>query len=667
MNNQPAPQPVTLEGPNSESPKKLPFVLLAILIFLLGSASVLVIQSFAQTSTMQNFFNPPGVGKKINFEKFSSLENFKAFLTTVPQTGFMASFGLARTLESAAIPTAELKVADDSVTRISATNVQVKGIDEPDIAKTNGQEIFFLPENFFRPLPLLEPDQMGWPVPNSAQPEISAIRAFPPEQLKLIGQIDQAGEMLLVGQILVIFSQEGIYGYNIANPASPQTAWQVTYQNNHSLTAARLYQNKIYFLTQRQIDRNQPCPIAPLQIKEQKYQVRCTDIYHPTNTVPVDTTYTAFVLDPQSGQISQSLAFVGSTSESVIFMSSQALYVTYSYYQDLANFYYQFLQVNDDLFPQYLISKLAKIKDYDLSNQAKMTEIQSLLAEYFNSLNENEQLRVENEFANRWEDFNQNHLRDLEKTAIVKIGLDQLAVQATGEVPGRPLNQFSLDEYQGYLRLATTLRSGGQMGWGMASANDIYVLDGQLNTVGQIVNLGLTEQIYAARFIADRGYLVTFQKTDPFYVLDFSNPRQPQVKGELKIPGFSSYLHPLAANQILGIGQEGSQVKLSLFDVSRPENPVETDQHILDEYWSEVLNNHHAFLLDSQHQIFFLPANRGGYIFGYRGNKLSLLRTVANLQARRALYINDYLYILGDNQIVVLDENNWEEVNRLNI
>ena len=85
--------------------------------------------------------------------------------------------------------------------------------------------------------------------------------------------------------------------------------------------------------------------------------------------------------------------------------------------------------------------------------------------------------------------------------------------------------------------------------------------------------MGKDERIYSARFIGDKGYLVTFKQVDPFYVLDLSNPKKPEIKGELKIPGYSSYLHPISDDLILGIGKEGSVVKVSLFDVSDPTNP----------------------------------------------------------------------------------------------
>jgi uncharacterized secreted protein with C-terminal beta-propeller domain len=104
-----------------------------------------------------------------------------------------------------------------------------------------------------------------------------------------------------------------------------------------------------------------------------------------------------------------------------------------------------------------------------------------------------------------------------------------------------------------------------------------------------------------------------------------------------------------------------------LFDVKDPANPKEIAKYTLDEYWSEILNTHHAFLQDAKNQVFFMPGSKGGYVFSYKDDQLSLAKAVSGAQAKRALYINDYLYIIGDNQITVLNENDWEKVNELEL
>jgi hypothetical protein len=186
-------------------------------------------------------------------------------------------------------------------------------------------------------------------------------------------------------------------------------------------------------------------------------------------------------------------------------------------------------------------------------------------------------------------------------------GRDPAVYVASGDVPGTVLNQFSLSELDGRLRIATTVRkSGGQ------TESIVQVLearDGRLVTVGRLGNLGHQgETIHSVRFIGSRGYVVTFRQTDPLYVIDLEDPRNPRLRGELQIPGFSSYLHPLSESVLLGVGQGpgergGQGLQLSLFDVRDPARPVRTDNRVFDNTWSDAQNDHHAFL-------WWAPANR---------------------------------------------------------
>ena len=285
------------------------------------------------------------------------------------------------------------------------------------------------------------------------------------------------------------------------------------------------------------------------------------------------------------------------------------------------------------------------------------------------SLDDDAMLKFENDMQNKAENYYEKNKRSLLSTGIAKININDLKISASGSVPGYLLNQFSMDEYQGNLRVATTI--GDIWGWAPSGsdsqANDVYVLDQNLNTIGSVLNLGVGERIYSARFIGDLGYLVTFRQTDPFYVLNLADPKNPKMVGELKIPGYSSYLHPIKENKILGIGMENGNVKLSYFDVADASNPKEISKYSLSEYGSEALYNHHAFLQDEKHQVFFLPSYSGGYIFSYANDQIELVKAVSLPDAKRAVYINDYLYILANDYMAVLDENTWEKVNELDL
>ena len=161
----------------------------------------------------------------------------------------------------------------------------------------------------------------------------------------------------------------------------------------------------------------------------------------------------------------------------------------------------------------------------------------------------------------------------------------QPVYEASGEVSGFLLNQFSMDEYQGDLRVAAT--TSPSWWWSEDSESHVTVLrpDGNvLEEIGSVWGLGEGERIFSVRFMGPDAYVVTFRQIDPLYALDLSDPADPEVLGELKIPGFSSYLHPVGADLLLGVGQDASLegrvegLQVSLFDVSDPTDPIRVAQ-----------------------------------------------------------------------------------------
>lgn len=206
---------------------------------------------------------------------------------------------------------------------------------------------------------------------------------------------------------------------------------------------------------------------------------------------------------------------------------------------------------------------------------------------------------------------------------------------ASGRVPGRLLNQYALSEHQGRLRVATTTDPVIGMARGRSSSA-VYVLGqrgGRLVTEGRVDGLGKGERIYAVRFLGGLGYVVTFRRTDPLYVIDLRDPARPRVRGELKITGYSAYLHPAGAGRLIGVGQEataegrvlGGQV--SLFDVSDPDRPRRFDAYHLPGSGSEVESDPHAFLYWPQSGLTVLPVHRAptGPPAGARGGDAAAL------------------------------------------
>ncbi len=592
-------------------------------------------------------FRPQEGARLGELTKFTSAEEFRDYLSkagwTIPWVELYLLAGIPKGILGeghALIPP----------TRVSETTVQVAGIDEPDIVKTDGIHIYFSPNSGFWTYAV----QIESFLPPS--PKVWVIRAFPPSELSLRANITKSGEMLLIDNILVIFSADEICGYDISNPESPEEVW--TIQLTETLVSARLYEGHIYFVIRSYVDPTISIPLVPMRVKGKDFVVEATDIYHPVDPVPVDAVYTAAVLDPKQGKIGKSLSFVGFSGTSVVYMSKEALYITYTYYPSPVRAYYDFIKERcGDLISAEDMARIDKIMGYDISDRSKLLELQTILSPRMGEIQE----RAKDYFAER--------KRELELTGIVKIGLEEFEIKAHGEVPGAPLNQFSLDEREGHLRIATTIEPPLWMfGLGSTeSVNDVYVLDGSLEIVGSVRDLGKTERIYSVRFIGAKGYVVTFRETDPFYVLDLSDPKEPKLSGELKIPGYSSYLHPISEDLIIGIGKEEDKVKISLFDVSSPSQPLEVDKYLLDEPWSDVLQTHHAFLLDREHEAFFLPAGQRGYVFSYAGNEIKVVMKADVAGARRAVYIEDFLYVLSAEGVTVFDEKTWEKVNEIEI
>ncbi|MCM8787150.1 MAG: beta-propeller domain-containing protein [Candidatus Omnitrophica bacterium] len=562
--------------------------------------------------------------------------------------------------------------------RYSETNVQVKGIDEPDIVKNDGLRIYFANNESFA--------QAGYPVKFDAT--VNIINAFPPKDLSLISKINLKdkytfNELLLDkdNQILVVMNHRGITAYNITDPSRPEKIWQYEYVGNSNLLTARFYQGKIYLFLSTYLDVNNPCPLTVLNNNQRSAVLTCTDFYIPAELMLSNVSYAILVLEPKTGSIEKKISLVGSLDNSVIYVSPKNIYLTYYYYDNLNSYVLDFFfNQLTDILPFDIISKLNKLKDYDISDETKVFEINLIFNKYFLSLGDDK--KFINEVNDRLKDYLTRNLKNLEKTAIVKIDVNDLEIKKTGYIPGRLLNQFSLDEKNDYLRTAVTLGergfSFGPIWLNLVSSNAVYVLDNDLNIVGSLEKLGLNERIYSIRFYGDRGYLVTFRQKDPFYVLDLADPQNPKLKGELKIPGYSSYLEELENNLVLGIGIENFKVKISLFDVSNSSNPIELDKYLLDENWSEILENHRAFLKDERHKILFLPSYEKGYIFSYADKKLKLEKEVKlsqdnaqmgwmSPQIKRAIYIDDYLYIISENEINVLNENNWQEEAKLKL
>ena len=215
------------------------------------------------------------------------------------------------------------------------------------------------------------------------------------------------------------------------------------------------------------------------------------------------------------------------------------------------------------------------------------------------------------------DDWNEDLWRDAwqeRRTSLHRFDIsgDAASYESSGEVEGVIRNQFSLSEHDGYLRIVTTVGDP----WGEESESQVRVLstDGDvLVEVGSVGDIGRGENVQSVRFVGDVGYVVTFRQIDPFYTIDLSDPTDPRILGELKIPGFSSYLHPISDTMVLGVGSDAdvdgriTGAKVSLFDVSDLTAPREVAVWTAPDGWNDVGWDHRAFLWWAPEELAVIP------------------------------------------------------------
>jgi inhibitor of cysteine peptidase len=321
-----------------------------------------------------------------------------------------------------------------------------------------------------------------------------------------------------------------------------------------------------------------------------------------------------------------------------------------------------------------------------------------------------------------------------EETVITKFNLDKgkIKYQTTGRVKGYVLNQFSMDEDKENFRIATTTSANWTRNIGSGrlvaetitdtlvepeenlSKNNLYVLDKDLKVIGKIEDIAPGEKIYSARFMQDKAYMITFVQIDPLFVIDLKDPENPKILGELKIPGYSDYLHPYSENYLIGIGKEVLEnqdpnndfvyeqgVKISLFDVTDLENPKEVYKEVIGDRgtYSRALNDHKAFFFDKEKDLLIIPITlaqhkrppENEWMYGtytYQGmyvykitpeTGFNLLGKITHSEdgpnnynnfqenqiVKRTLYVGDVLYTFSENRLQLNNLNNLELIKKI--
>ena len=287
-----------------------------------------------------------------------------------------------------------------------------------------------------------------------------------------------------------------------------------------------------------------------------------------------------------------------------------------------------------------------------------------------------------------------------------------VSVQAAGEVPGTTLNQFSLDEYNGYFRVATSRFA--TINNVATTSDDVYVLKENLSIVSSIKNIAPGENIYAVRFDGDQGYVVTFQQVDPLFVISFTNVTHPVIQSALKMNGYSDYLQPLPGGYLLGLGKDtvpASQgnysyylgLKLSLFKVDANGSSTQISKYILGDRGTEsaALTDHLAFTYDPTKNITVIPVllaqvsggqttdtngyplygdpvYQGAYVFRVNSAGIVLLGRVtqyqnysdsptSNLDIYRTIIIGNYLYTISQGEVMVSSLTDFSTITAISL
>lgn len=485
------------------------------------------------------------------------------------QTNTRTMFGKQEnSIESKASDTTS---ADNSASKdASETNIQVAGVDEGDLVKTDGQHIFQVNQN-----------------------KVNIIKAFPAGEMKLLSSISydlsfSPTELFLFQQQLVVIGNSTDFDTGSNQPK--RSAADIMIAPASQATKAVVY--------------NVENPEKPEQIREIKLDgaflsARRIDgyVYLVTNQFPQ-----YWILEDNKGVDLRPSVYdsaVGSSAKSIDYDKIQ-------------------------YFPNSKAANYTIIAAFNLNEPTQEANITTYLGsggQLYMSKN-NLYLAVPRYDEKAMDQANSVFTPN---TSIYKFSVKDTEVkfQSTADIPGTLLNQFSMDEHNGYFRLVTT--KGYAWDERQPSTNQLLILDENLKQVGMINELAHGERIYSARFMGDKIYLVTFKETDPLFVIDASEPSQPKVLGELKIPGFSNYLHPYDENYLIGFGQEtklvedkGSNgpprvitdgVKISLFDVSDMSNPKEKFTEIIGGRgsYSPLNYDHKALLFNKNKNLFGFP------------------------------------------------------------
>lgn len=566
----------------------------------------------------------------------------------------------------------------------SSTNVQVQNIDELDIIKTDGEYIYTTTKDSFFIIQA-NPAEDAQIIFNKTLNNTISGMFIHENILAITGIVKDSEELNDLG--LNSFSGLSFLNlYDVSIKEEPKLVKSFKFDGNYF--NARLLDGIMYLSTNFN-PYQRPTPMPIIVTNGVRKTLSPKDIYFFEHEYNNPSFVGIYSIDLNSLNKIDSIILTLDNNQN-LYMSHNNIYVSF---EERINIY----ELENDFLTKKIIPKLSrndidyinrvKAVDNDILNEReKKNKILTLINRFISQLDSTEQNKIRDEVRLEVKEHTKT-LKYLEYTIINKISTDNgvLNFVATNKIPGRVYGQFAFDEHENFLRVTTTLSNGALMNeeydvfnWQLRSPsqNNVYVLDENLNLVGSLEGLAPTESIYSARYVEDRLYLVTFREVDPFFVIDLSDPRNLTELGELKITGYSRYLHPYDKNTVIGIGREGTEtgrilgLKVSLFDVSNVSNPIELTTYIADDRITSGAEwEHKAFLFSKEKELLVLPIEQFSYrfdtepdnfagtlVFKINKEEISPKGIIMHSQGtntrtfvERALYINNYLFTKSTN------------------
>ncbi len=458
----------------------------------------------------------------------------------------------------------------------SSTNVQVEGVDEADVIKTDGSYIYKVRQN-----------------------KISIVKAVPADAMLLVSEINfEAGnyypqEMYVDGDRLVVI---GSYWKDIKYENGPQPAADTKMIMPYPYYSKSFVRADVYDIS----DKTRPVSMRQVELEGNYVSSRKigSSLYFVTNYYTYnynpDPSAPPGEVRPMLRDTAAGADFTSLDFKSICYLPgfSQLVYLNIAGF-DIAN----------DSRKAEVVSYLGGGNSIYVSAENMYVAVQTYEAAKTNGTDNGD---TKPAVIEPWD-----YAKPITKVFKFAIKDTQINYVATGQAEGNILNQFSMDEYNGDFRIATTSWNGN------TQYNNLFVLDSAMQLKGKIDNLAPGERIYSTRFMGDKAYMVTFKQVDPLFVIDLADPAKPQILGQLKIPGYSDYLHPYDATHIIGFGKDADEngrakgMKMAIFDVSDFANPRQMYAEAIGDRgtYSPLLYDHKALLFSKEKNLLAFPVS----------------------------------------------------------